>query len=147
MATRYKGSKKTAIALDTWIKFLRARETVWRRVNPSMSTAGVTPTQFAVLEALLHLGPLSQKELSKKLLVSAGNIVTVIDNLERNNIVARESNPNDRRIYMITLTKKGRALINRLFPIHVKAIVENLSTFDESEQIELSRLCKKLGIG
>jgi len=147
MTTYYKGNKKEKIALDTWIKFLRARETVWHRANPSMTTEGVTPTQFAVLEALLHLGPLSQKDISEKLLVSAGNMVMVIDNLERNELVIRKPNPNDRRVYFITLTRRGKGLINRLFPIHVKAIIDNLSVLNENEQKELGRLCKKLGMG
>ncbi|MEE9190028.1 MAG: MarR family transcriptional regulator [Candidatus Neomarinimicrobiota bacterium] len=144
--THYNGSPKEMIALDAWIKLSRARNSVWKQIKPSMSISGLSTSQFAVLEALLHLGPLSQKEISTKLLVSTGNVVTIIDNLERDKFVTRESNPSDRRVHIICLTKKGERMISEIFPLHVNSIVENLSVLSRSEQLELGRLCKKLGI-
>ncbi len=144
--THFHGSPKEIIALDAWIKLSRARNSVWKQIKPSMSVTGLSPSQFAVLEALLHLGPLSQKEISKKLLVSAGNVVTIIDNLERDQLVTRESNPSDRRAHIIVLTKKGKELIDTIFPDHVKAIINALSVLTKNEQLELDRLCKKLRI-
>ena len=49
--------------------------------------AGLTPTQFGVLEALLHKGPLSQRELGQKVLTSAGNMTDLIDKLETRGLV------------------------------------------------------------
>ncbi len=81
-----------------------------------------------------------------KLLRSSGNIVKVIDNLERDGLVLREPNMKDRRAYQVELTKKGEEIIKKTFPDHVKSIVEAFSILKEKEQVELSRLCKKLGL-
>ncbi len=107
----------------------------------------LSTTQFSVLEVLLHLGPLSQKTIGQKLLRSSGNIVKVIDNLERDKLVLREPDPNDRRAYKVVLTKEGERIIKKIFPDHVKSIVEAYSFLTEEEQVELGRLCKKLGLG
>jgi len=111
-----------------------------------MVVNNLTTTQFAVLEALLHLGPLSQKTIGQKLLRSSGNVVKVIDNLERDGLVLREQNKSDRRAYLIVLTKKGKRLINAIFPNHVDSIIEAFSILSKEEQTELSRLCKKIGL-
>ncbi len=147
MGTHFKGNKKEEIALESWIKLQRASNSVFRNIRPSMVQYTLSTTQFAVLEVLLHLGPLSQKVIGQKLLISSGNTVTVIDNLERDKLVSREPDPNDRRAYKVILTKEGERIIKKIFPAHVKSIVESFSILTKKEQVELSRLCKKLGIG
>ncbi len=147
MGTHFKGNNKELLALNTWIKLLRASDSVFRKIRPSMMKCNLTITQFAVLEVLLHLGPLSQKVIGEKLLRSSGNIVKVIDNLERDGSVVRKPDLNDRRAYKVSLTKKGEQIITTIFPYHVTSIVESFSILIEKEQMELSRLCKKLGLG
>ena len=107
MGTHFKGNKEELLALTSWIKLLRARNSIFKKIRPSMVVNNLTTTQFAVLEVLLHLGPLSQKTIGDKLLISSGNVVKVIDNLERDGLVLREPNNKDRRAYQIVLTKKG----------------------------------------
>lgn len=147
MGTHFKGNKEELLALTSWIKLSRASDSVFKRIKPSMVQNNLTTTQFAVLELLLHLGPMSQKTISEKLLRSSGNIVKVIDNLERDRLVIRKPDLNDRRAYQVVLTERGEEIIKTIFPNHVKSIVESFSTLNEEEQVELSRLCKKLGLG
>ena len=64
------------------MKLLRAGRAVLARVEPRLAAAGLTPTQFGVLEAILHKGPLGQRELGRKVLTSAGNMTDLIDKLE-----------------------------------------------------------------
>jgi len=68
MPTRYPGTPVETAALDAYIKLMRAAEAVTTRVGSVMDTAGLTIGQFGVLEALLHHGPLCQRDLGKKLL-------------------------------------------------------------------------------
>lgn len=107
----------------------------------------LSTTQFVVLEVLLHLGSLSQKTIGQKLLRSSGNIVKVINNLERDKLVLREPDPNDRRAYKVVLTEESERIITAIFQNHVNSIVESFSILIDKEQKELSRLCKKLGLG
>jgi MarR family 2-MHQ and catechol resistance regulon transcriptional repressor len=145
MGTHYKGKDKELLALNTWIKLARASDTVFKSIKPSMVTSGLTHTQFAVLESLWHLGSMSQTKLGVKLLRTSGNIVKVIDNLERVQLVKRDLDKQDRRAHKIRLTQKGIDIIKSIFSNHVKVIVETFSILNNSEQTELSRICKKLG--
>ena len=58
MSTHCRGSKKEIRALDAYIKLMRAAESVTDRTSRHLAAAGLTISQFGVLEALLHLGPL-----------------------------------------------------------------------------------------
>ena len=132
MGTHYKGKDKELFALNTWIKLARASDSVFKAIKPSMTMNGLTHSQFAVLESLWHLGSMSQSELGVKLLRTSGNIVKVIDNLEREQLVKRGIDKQDRRIHKIQLTQKGRYIIKSIFSNHVKVIVETFSILNTS---------------
>jgi len=89
MGTHYKGSRKEKQALNAYVALMRAAESVTSRTTGSMTEAGLTLSQFGVLEAIYHLGPLCQRALAEKILKSTGNIVVVVDNLERQSLVVR----------------------------------------------------------
>ncbi len=145
MPTHYKGTPEQVLALDTYIKFTRAVNSLESRLARSPALKNLTGTQFGVLEALLHLGPMSQRELGGKLLKSGGNITLVIDNLERCGLVHRQTGLKDRRVTTVSLTEKGKAMIESIFPDQVEAIVKELGVLTADEQRTLGKLCKKLG--
>lgn len=145
MGTRYQGTAAEVRALDAFIKLTRGTQSMLTRLEPNITRHGITATQFGILEALLHLGPLNQRDLGRKLLMSKGNISIVIDNLVKRGLVKRVSDPSDRRRTVIHLTAKGRALIERVFPLQAAAIVGELSRLSAREQRTLARLMKKLG--
>ena len=99
-----------------------------------------------MLESLLHLGPLTQGVIGRKLLKSSGNITVVIDNLEKRGLVRRDRSTEDRRQVFVSLTPEGEELIRRIFPEHARAITDEFSALTPDEQRELGRLCKKLGL-
>src|SRR3990172_9864500 len=142
----YKGSKKEASALNAFVKLMRAAESVSSRVHAHLSEAGLTISQFGVLEALYHLGPLSKSEIAKKVLKSTGNITMVIDNLEKRGLVKRERNREDRRYYAVRMTAEGKKLIGSIFPHHAARILEEMSILSSAEQDSLGRLCRKIGL-
>jgi MarR family 2-MHQ and catechol resistance regulon transcriptional repressor len=146
MPTHFQGSPEQVRALETFIKLVRATETLNARLQSSLAEEGLTLGQMGVLEALLHLGPMCQRALGKKLLRSDANVTTVLDNLERAGLIRRARSAQDRRLVNVELTGQGRDLIGRVFPGHVRLIAESLSTLSAAEQKELARLCKKLGL-
>jgi MarR family 2-MHQ and catechol resistance regulon transcriptional repressor len=145
MPTHYHGTPDEIRALDTWIKLTRAVDSFGARLADAGTCAGVTTSQFGVLEALHHLGPLRQGEISAKLLRSGGNITLVVDNLEARGLVRRERDAHDRRVVTVSLTEAGATLVAELFPRHVGAIVEEMRVLTAEEQETLGRLCRKLG--
>ena len=111
-----------------------------------MREAGLTESQFGVLEALHHLGPLCQKDIAAKVLKSAGNLTTVIDNLERRGLVRRERSREDRRVVMVHITDGGDGLVTSVFPGHVEALVGAFAVLSADEQEQLAELCRRLGV-
>lgn len=146
MGTHYKGSDKEKRTLNAFIKLMRATESINSRLNRHLSDADLTVSQFGVLEALLHLGPLNQKALGEKLLKSGGNITFVIDNLEKCDLVERQQDPEDRRAMLINLTDKGERFIRSFFPKHLEQIKREFEVLTEKEKEQLAEICKKLGL-
>ncbi|MBC8123493.1 MAG: winged helix-turn-helix transcriptional regulator [Gemmatimonadaceae bacterium] len=145
MGTRYQGTPEEVLALDTYIKLVRATSSVTARIHRHLTAAGLSASQFGVLEALLHLGPLCQRDLAQKLLTSGGNITMVVDNLEKRDLVRRERTTEDRRFICIHLTETGQEMISQLFPHHVEAVIETMAVLTATQQEELGRLCRQLG--
>ena len=146
MPTHYHGTKQERTALDLYIKLSRAADTVAAQINHHLHNHGLTVSQFGVLEALYHLGSMSPGQLCEKILRSTGNMTLVIDNLEKRNLVVRLQNPDDRRSVIVELTPTGKTLIATIFPVHVATVVDTMQVLSESEQVELARLCRKLGL-
>lgn len=141
--SNYKGSKQHTLALNTFVKLVRCTNTVTGYVHNHFAKE-LTVSQFGILEALYHLGPMVQKELAAKILKSPGNITTIINNLEKNNLVARVPNENDRRYCTIELTENGRTVIERIFPVHADVICKRFSILSPQEQKQLGELLIKL---
>ena len=147
MGTHFKGSKREVTALNTFLTLKRASETLTNKVKLSLDKYGLSEGQFAVLDALYHLGSLSQKNLGGKLLKSGGNITMIVDNLEKSDYVLRKRSKEDRRFFIIELTSKGKKKIEEALPSQIDLITNMLNTLKKSEQKELQKLCKKLGRG
>ena len=146
MATKLQDETRESRALKTYVKLMRATESVTARTHRQLSTFGLTFSQFGVLEALYHLGPLSQSAIGQKILRSSGNMTMVIDNLEKRKLVRRVRNQADRRFFIIHLTDQGKKLISSIFPSHAVEITRELDVLTPAEQQILGRLCKKLGL-
>jgi len=145
MGTKYQGTQKEIRALNAFINFMRAANSVSSRLSRLLAEHRLTMSQFGALEALYHLGPLTQNELAKKLLKTSGNITMVVDNLEKRDLVKRVRSPEDRRSVSVTLTKNGRKFIESIFPQHVGSIVSEFEVLIPREQEVLRQLCRKLG--
>jgi MarR family 2-MHQ and catechol resistance regulon transcriptional repressor len=146
MGSHFQGPPEQVAALDTYIKLVRATESLSSRAHVVLP-GRLTITQFGVLEALYHLGPLCPSELAGKVLKSAGNLTLVIANLAKAGYVRREPDPEDRRYVTIHLTDKGRAYIAELFPKIAAAITAEFGVLTADEQAALAGLCRKLGRG
>ena len=133
------------LALGTYVKLMRAANAARNYASRSLSGTGITLTQFAVLEALYHLGPMSLSDIAQKVLTTGGNLTMVVGNLERQGLAKRQQSPEDRRVQIVVLTAKGKSLIRKMFAPHAAAIVEFLSLLSPEQQVELGEVCRKLG--
>jgi MarR family 2-MHQ and catechol resistance regulon transcriptional repressor len=129
-----------------WIKLARASSTFGKLAGNNIRSFGLTEPQFGVLECIGHLGPLTLGELSRKRLVSGGNITCVVDNLEKEGLVERIHSVEDRRTIVAQLTPKGKKLFDDTFVRHAEFIADLAAVLDEHEQEQLSQLLKKMGL-
>jgi MarR family 2-MHQ and catechol resistance regulon transcriptional repressor len=147
MSNPYQGSAEEKLALDTYVKFIRAVESVKSRLGKQNTTADLSPSQFGTLEMLYHLGPLNQKDIGQKLLISKSNVVTIIDKLEKRGLARRQRSVEDRRCIFVHLTDKGREKLEQILPVHVAAITREMNRVAPQDQKELGRICRTLGLG
>ena len=145
MPTRHRGNDTERHALDAYIKLSRATAAVDARINRPLAQVGLTTSQFGVLEAVWHLGPLTHGDISRKLLKSSGNVTTVIDNLVKRSLVRRESDARDRRVSRVALTEAGRSLLETIFPAHVQRVVDAFGALSPDELDTLAVLLRRLG--
>ena len=103
-------------------------------------------SDFAVLEALLHKGPLPVNEIGKKVLLTSGSITVAVDRLETKGFVERRAHGTDRRARIVHLTKGGRKLITRVYADHATDMERLASaSITRAERQTLIRLLKKIG--
>jgi len=102
--------------------------------------------RLAVLEALLHKGPLPVNAIGKKVLLTSGSITVAVDRLENKRLVERRAHGTDRRAKIVHLTKQGRKVITRAYTGHA-ADMERLASasLTMAERKTLIRLLKKIG--
>ncbi len=124
----------------------KAARAVEMYAENSVSQLEMCGSDFAVLEALLHKGPLPVNEIGKKVLLTSGSITTAVDRLEDKQLVERRAHGTDRRAKVVHLTKEGKRLITRIYADHA-ADMERLASasLTRKERETLIRLLKQIG--
>jgi len=132
-------------AIHLWLVLWKAFRAVETHATRSISRFGMGATDFGVLEALLHKGPLAVKELGKKVLLTSGSMTTAVDRLEARGLVARHDDAQDRRARIIRLTPEGRKLIECAFAEHRDEMEAALASFSQEDRADLLPLLRRLG--
>jgi MarR family 2-MHQ and catechol resistance regulon transcriptional repressor len=146
-STPASADRKQDTALKLFIVMSRSLNAVAEHVTKDdMEKHGITPTEFGILEALYHKGPLLLGEVQRKILVTSGGITYLVDRLVEKGLVKREQCPEDRRARYAVLTPAGQSLIKRIFPAHAARIEQAVSGLTQAEQREATALLRKLGL-
>lgn len=124
---------------------LRATKSVEKVVRGDIETYGLNPSEFGVLEILLHKGPQPMQNLCKKLLMANSSLTYVVDNLVKRGFAERYISEEDKRSNFVKLTENGEMFINEIFPIHEGRIGEIFSILSEDELKNLTESLKKIG--
>jgi MarR family transcriptional regulator, 2-MHQ and catechol-resistance regulon repressor len=103
-------------------------------------------SDFMVLEALLHKGPLTMSAIGKKVLLANASMTSAIDRLDERGLVLRKTDAEDRRIRLIHLTPRGKALIQGIYDRHQRQLEELMVNHSQLERARLYRGLKKLGL-
>ncbi|WP_055666993.1 MarR family winged helix-turn-helix transcriptional regulator [Desnuesiella massiliensis] len=134
---------------DLNLKLLITLSRAMTEINKAQASVitqnGLTLGQFAVLEVLYHKGELCINDIIKKILSTSGNVTVVIENLVKEGYITKQKDPMDKRVSLINITMKGRELIEKIFPMHLKNLEEMFHVLTDEDKIKMIELSKKLG--
>ena len=131
--------------IHVWLVFLKAFQALTPHARESIDWTQLGDSDFRVLEGLLHKGPMPVNMIGPKVWLTPGSISVAVDRLVRKGLVSRKDQANDRRVRLVELTAKGRALITAVFREHAAAMEKVISVLSKAERLALLRLLKKLG--
>jgi MarR family 2-MHQ and catechol resistance regulon transcriptional repressor len=131
--------------IHLWLILMKAYRALAQVDARSIASSGLGLSDFAVLEILLHKGPLPVNTIGRNVMLTSGSITTAIDRLEKKRLVRRQACPKDRRVTFVTLTATGRTLIRRVFSAHASRLETVFEPLSTTERSALATLLKKLG--
>ncbi len=109
-----------------------------KKIAHVLKPHGLSPVKMNALLMVKHVGKkegLSQIEISKRTIVTKGNITRLIDRLEKEKLVERLSKPGDARIKLIKITEKGSKLLDKVWPIYKKEVENTVSIMPAMDMI------------
>ncbi|MFC7622516.1 MarR family winged helix-turn-helix transcriptional regulator [Microlunatus sp. GCM10028923] len=115
-----------------------------RGLEEELQRQGLRPPHFAVLTALVDLGPLAQYELADRLGFNRSHLVGYLDALEEQRLVRRERDAEDRRRHRVALTRSGRSLQARLYGVAEQSQAEALGVLSAAERRQLASLLRRV---
>jgi MarR family transcriptional regulator, 2-MHQ and catechol-resistance regulon repressor len=137
---------KTPTAGQLWIVLARSYKALSKLVEQSIAKEGLCLSDFMLLEALLHKGPLTITEIQGKVLLATGSMTVAVDRLENKGHIVRKTTPEDRRARRLELTEEGRMLITTVFKAHNRELENWMSGLTGSEKHQAYEVLKKLGL-
>ncbi len=124
----------------------RAAKAIERVDRDSIADAGLNFSDFSIMEALLHKGPMPINTIGEKVLLTSGSMTAAANRLEEKGLITRIQDPSDGRCFYLRLTKSGRRLIADVFDRHSQNLEKMAFVLNSEERSELVRLLKKIGL-
>jgi MarR family 2-MHQ and catechol resistance regulon transcriptional repressor len=146
MGVRSPRQQKTD-ATHVFLVLWKAYRAMLAKADESKKHVGLCDSDFRVLEALLHKGPLPVNVIGDKVELTTGSISTAVDRMEAKWLVVRKNHPEDRRIRLVELTPKGRRLIEKAYAQHTIDMEKAMSVLSRDDRAYLVELLKRLGKG
>lgn len=142
MAKSY--GKRADFSMKTWMQVFRTYNKIRAKESIYIQSFDLTMNQFQVLEVLYHRGDLTIGAITKLTMSTPGNITVVVKNLKRDELIVSLPDENDKRASILSITSKGKAIIEKLFPQHACNFEEYFKVLKEDELETLFTLLKKL---
>ncbi len=131
-------------SMSTWIQLFRSYNKIRAKESAYIQSFGLTMNQFQVLEVLYHRGDLSVGEITKLTMGTHGNTTVVVKNLKRDGWISSVLHENDKRSSILSITDKGKTIIEDLFPRHAKNFEGYFDVLSDDEVDTLFSLLRKL---
>ncbi len=132
------------LRLDCWLQMIRTYDHMETELTAHLQRHGLTLPQFEVLSTLAVSSCTNQQELAKRLQVTKGNLVGLIDRLTERGWVERIPDPEDRRVNKVGITGPGKELLEKVYPDQLSAVEVLMTKLDDQEVGSLKAILKKL---
>ena len=129
--------------VSLWVRLLESHNLILAEIRRRLAGSASMP-RFDLLANLEREDGQTLAALSRRMLVTAGNLTGLVDRAERDGLVERRADPRDRRLSRVFLKPRGRELITSVLPLHAEHVGELLAGLDGTERRELRRLLGKL---
>src|SRR5690242_7355981 len=137
--------KDSSTPVHAWLVMMKAMQAISRYALADIEKAGLGDSDFRVLEALLHKGPLPVNTIGPKVNLTPGSISIAVDRLYSKGLVTRVESAEDRRIRIVALTPSGKELIIPIFRKHAADIRRVFAEMPSTELEQLESALKKVG--
>lgn len=128
-----------------WLLLMKSYHAMLAYAAETLKDSGLGDSDFRVLEALLHKGPLAVNELGPRVFLTPGSISVAVDRLYKQGLVTRTEDRKDRRIRRVDLTPRGRRVIERVFAAHARRMDALAADLPAKERRRLADSLKLLG--
>lgn len=130
--------------LRLFVMMARTMRSVTNLLREHLKQWDLSPAEFAVLEALLHKGPVPLSLLADTVLTTAPGMTYTVKGLEKRQLVRRRSSAEDQRVVVAELTPAGRRLIEKVFPEHLTAMQRAMAGLNRTQKRLAAELLKTL---
>ena len=124
----------------------KAAKSIERVDHASIEETGLQLSEFAIMEVLLHKGPLPINTIGQKVLLTSGTMTAAVNRLEHKGYATRARDADDGRCFNVHLTETGRSVIQRAYDRHAQHLEKVAGVLSHREREELVRLLKKIGL-
>jgi len=128
-----------------WLVMMKAMHALTRYAAAGIEETGLGLSDFGVLEALLHKGPLPVNTIGPIVDLTPGSISIAVDRLVAKGLVSRVESPTDRRVRVVALTPRGKDLIVPAFRKHSGKMRKVFSEVSAEELRGVEAALKKVG--
>ena len=135
---------RTDKSMKTVVRLEKASLKITNLTVNYLSKHNLTFNQFKVLEVLYHLGDLNIGSITKLTMSTPGNITVVVKNLIRDSWITSQKDPNDSRSSILSITQKGKDIIEDVFPNHAQNLTKALEILSDEELDTLYDLLNKV---
>lgn len=129
-----------------WLVMMKAHRSIAAYAEARLGGLGIGMSDFMVLEALLHKGPLTISAIGEKVLLTSASMTAAIDRLEERRLVARRNCKTDRRVRYVELTSTGEKFIRDIYAEHKRDLDFLVQGLSDTERRTLYEGMKKLGL-
>jgi MarR family 2-MHQ and catechol resistance regulon transcriptional repressor len=128
-----------------WLVLIKAYHSLLGFTEHTLKGTGLGESEFRILEALLHKGPMPVNTIGPKVFLTPGSISVAVDRLLKRGLVTRTNSSEDRRVRVVDLTPTGRKLIAQVFSSHARQVDRLAEVLSPKERRQIARGLKAFG--